>query len=167
MSGGMIRMRDIRNDLRARLAAIDGRRVDETHRYVEALETIERDYKALIESLDREKAVVRQLLEIEERRELALPALDHRPADSIPLLDFQLSTVRTLGPMEKDELRAKAHEGGYFDGASGRTFHTTLMNITKGGKLQTLPDGRYAIPVVDGLFEIGGETKEADMRTLM
>jgi hypothetical protein len=160
-------MRDIRSDLRARLAAIEGRRVDETQRHFEALERIERAYKGTIESLDKEKAIVRELLEIEERRELALPALERRPVDSIALVDFLLSTVRTFGPLEKDELREKAHEAGYFDVASGRTFHTTLMNITKGGKLKTLEDGRYTVPIIDGLFEIGGETKEADMRMLM
>jgi hypothetical protein len=70
--------------------------------------------------------------------------------------------------MDKDALRAEVAAVGYFvDGANGRTFHTTLMNLVKHGKL--CPHGSvYSAPSVPSfpLFQ-SGSIDDGDNRPLM
>ena len=159
-------MRDIRNDLRERLAVIDGMQADEASRYFDERMRIDNDHARALEAFEKERAVIKQLLAIEERRG-SLPTIP--TSFKSPLQDFLITNIKMFGPMNKSELRAAVETAGYFedDEANGRTFHTTLMNITKGGRLQQLPDGRYAVPDLEGLFSEDGETKEGEMRTLM
>lgn len=160
-------MRDIRNDLRERLAAIDGRQCDEMIQYQDERERLDAAHQNSIALLERERAAVKQLLEIEERRELSLSSRQNneRSPPAIPLMDFLVAKVQSFGPFGKDELRAAATEAGYLDEATGRTFHVTLMNITKGGRLRQLPDGRYAMPdTALSLFGLGESTMEDEMQ---
>ncbi|WP_457796064.1 hypothetical protein [Methylocystis sp. S23] len=134
-------MRDIRNDLRERLAALDGAELDQMMSYQAERERLDSAHNSALRSIAAERAALKQLLSIEDHRASALPLFTARSAPTIPLGDFLVAKVRTCGALEKEELRAAAEEAGYRD---GRAFHTTLMNITKGGRLQQYPDGRYA-----------------------
>jgi hypothetical protein len=166
INGGVILVRDIRNDLRERLAVINGMQADEESRYFDERMRIDNDHARALESFERERSVINQLLAIEERRG-SLPTIP--TSFKSPLPDFLITNIKMFGPMSKNELRAAVESAGYFedDEANGRTFHTTLMNITKGGRLRQLPDDRYAMPDLEGLFSADGETKEGEMRTLM
>jgi GAF domain-containing protein len=160
--GGSIRLRDIRNDLRERLAALDGAELDQMMTYQAERERLDAAHNNALRSIAAERAALKQLLSIEDHRASALPPFTARSAPTIPLGDFLIAKVRACGALEKEELRAAAEEAGYRD---GRAFHTTLMNITKGGKLQQYSDGRYAPTALDifgpPLVE-GGEMNKAN-----
>jgi hypothetical protein len=140
-------MRDIRTDLKERLAAVAGRYADAMVEYDRQREALEEAHSKTIAALDRERAALEQMLAIEEGRTGAAPLTEaRRAARLVPLADFMVTKVHAHGPLDKDQLRAEANLAGYFSEADGRTFHTTLMNITKCGRLIRLPDGRYAFP---------------------
>jgi hypothetical protein len=141
-------MRDIRTELRERLAAIAGRYADALSEYDRQLEALEQTRRNLVEALDRECAALEVLLAIEDQRAGVTPAEIEvrRTARLLPLADFLTTKVHAHGPMDKDELRREADLAGYFAEGDGRTFHTTLMNISKGGRLIRLSDGRFAFP---------------------
>jgi hypothetical protein len=144
---GIGAMRDIRADLMDRLGAVMGRTADQHERYMRALEALEADHKKEIEDLDRERKALEALLAIEQQRDGVLP---DRPAPRpiLPLGEFLTTKVHAHGPLEKEELRLEAETAGYLnDVVNGRTFHTTLMNIVKHGKIVQLQDGRYAYPL--------------------
>jgi len=138
-------MRDIRQDLRERLAVLNGRHLDQETQYQEARDALENAYRDAVAALVREKVAVQQLLAIEEER-VRMPAgtVDTRKtAHLISLADFLVTKVHAHGPMNKGQLRAEADLAGYFAAGNGRTFHITLMNITKSGRVTVTQDGRY------------------------
>lgn len=140
-------MRDIRTDLRDRLAAVMGRTVDEHDRYIRAQDVLQAQHKQEIESLERERKALEALLAIEQERDGTLPLEAPVARPVLPLGEFLTTKVHAHGPMEKDELRSEAEMAGYLnDIVNGRTFHTTLMNVVKYGKIIQLPDGKYAYP---------------------
>lgn len=155
-------MRDIRNDLRERLASLEAQQYEVMADYKETRDRLDANYKDAIAAIDGERAAIKQLLRIEESRASALPFAIGPSSPTVPLQDFLIAKAQsTTGPLSKDELRAAAEEAGYAD---GRAFHTTLMNITKGGRLHQLKDGRYVIPPLgcEPLFNI--EEGEDEMR---
>jgi hypothetical protein len=158
-------MRDIRYDLRERLASISGRYADELSKYDEKREALERLHRETIAALERERMAIEQLLAIEEERQGIPPtsAEARKTARLVPLADFLITKVYTHGPIEKDQLREEVNLAGYFAEGNGRTFHTTLMNVTKCRRLIRLPDGRYACPHRDSvaLFGVGAENDGA------
>jgi hypothetical protein len=164
-------MRDIRNDLRERIAAVSSRYAEAMGDYEQQRDALEGGHRKLIAELDRERAALQQMLTIEEQRDGLPTTGTKRPARLVSLADFMVTKIHAHGPLDKDQLRAEADLAGYFsDGeGDGRTFHTTLMNITKGGRLIRLPDGRYAFPErkAGALFGMGEPTKEDGMKTLM
>lgn len=139
-------MRDIRNDLHERLAALQSQQYEEISSYHEKFDLLQSEHRRVIAAIESERAAIKQLLLIEERRALAAPAIQSDTSPLVPLSDFIIAKIQTTGPLEREELRSAAEEAGYKD---GRTFHTTLMNITKGRRLQQMADGRYAIPSLD------------------
>jgi hypothetical protein len=161
--------RDIRHDLRERLGIIAGRYADAISEYEEKRNALDQNYRETIKALDHERAVIDQLLQIEESRHGGPPAdvAIRKTARLVALGDFLVTKVHAHGPLDKDQLRQEATLAGYFADGNGRKFHTTLMNITNGGRLIRLPDGRYAFPQRDQtpLFEETGETDEP--KTLM
>lgn len=163
-------MRDIRNDLRERLASIDARYADEMARYDEQRLLLELSHKQAITDLERERAAVQQMLSFEDRREGNQPdTTEQAAAQLVPLVDFLITKLHTHGPLDKDELKAEASAAGYFAEGNGRTLHTTLMNITKNGRIARLSDGRYAFPSPSSgpLFGMDAEPEEGEMRTVM
>jgi hypothetical protein len=160
-------MRDIRHDLRERLASIGGRYADELSQYDQRREALEQEHRATIVGLERERIAVEQLLAIEEERHgISADAVEARKtARLVPLAEFLITKVYTHGPMEKDQLREEANLAGYFAEGNGRKFHTTLMNIAKYGRLIHFPDGRYAFPGRQSapLFNADDQTMGAEM----
>jgi hypothetical protein len=140
-------MRDIRTDLRDRLAAVMGRTADQHDRYARAHEALVTAHTQEIANLERERKALEALLTIEQERDGALPLAVPATRPVLPLGEFLTTKVHAHGPMEKDELRSEAEMAGYLnDIVNGRTFHTTLMNVVKHGKITQLPDGKYAYP---------------------
>jgi hypothetical protein len=140
-------MRDIRTDLRDRLAAVMGRILDEHDQYVRAQEKLEFDHNQEQQALERERRALEALLAIEQERDGALPLNIPIPRPVLPLGEFLTTKLHAHGAMDKDELRAQAEAAGYFnDVTNGRTFHTTLLNFVKHGKIIQLTDGKYAYP---------------------
>jgi hypothetical protein len=138
-------MRDIRNDLRERLASVAARYVDEIDEHNQKLKSLEKSHEETLTGLARERAAVEQLLAIEDER-AGIPALTlaQKLAVLVPLGDFLVMKVQHHGPMQKEQLRAEARLAGYLPDGNARVFHITLMNVTKCGRLVHLPDGRYA-----------------------
>jgi hypothetical protein len=140
-------MRDIRNDLRERLASVAARYSDEITEYNRNLTILEQSHKETLTALARERAALEQLMALEdERAGIPAPTRAQRLAALVPLGDFLVTKVQAHGPMEKEQLRAEASLAGYVAAGNGRAFHITLINVTKCGRLVHLPDGRYAYP---------------------
>jgi len=140
-------MRDIRTDLRERLASVLARYSDEITEYNRKCEALEASHKKTLTALAAERAALEQLLAVEnERHDIPAPTLAQKIATLVPLRDFLVAKAQAHGPMEKDQLRAEAKLAGYFADGNGRTFHITLMNVTERVQLAHLPDGRYAAP---------------------
>jgi hypothetical protein len=152
-------VRDIRNDLRERLLLLNGRYGDVMRDYDAQREALEAAHRATIEMIERERLAVRQLLEIEERREGSTSVEIEPIRRRVPLADFLIAKACAHGPVEREVLKSEAQAAGYeFD---GRTFHATLMNVEKHGKVIKREDGRYEGPKrsEDGLFGLGNETE--------
>jgi hypothetical protein len=159
-------MRDIRPDLRERLAENAARQREEIEEFTQKYEVLNRAHKGALDALGRERAALEQLLEAENERH-GIPALTRaqKITTLVPLRDFLVTKVQTHGPMEKEQLRAEVKLAGYLAGVNGRTFHITLMNVTKQGWLVHLPDGRYAAPNREpAMFD---QSEEGEMQTLM
>jgi hypothetical protein len=140
-------MRDIRNDLRERLASVAARYSDEITEYNRNLTILEQSHKETVTALARERAALEQLMALEdERAGIPAPTRAQRLATLVPLGDFLVTKVQAHGPMEKEQLRAEASLAGYVAAGNGRAFHITLINVTKCGRLVHLPDGRYSYP---------------------
>lgn len=159
-------MRDIRPDLRERLAAVVQRYSDDTAEFEHKRATLEQEYKRRLDALARERAALEQLIVIEgERAGIGAATLTQKLATLVPLSDFLTAKAMTFGPMEKGQLRAEAKLAGYFTKSDGRTFHITLMNMKNSGRLVQLPDGRYACPAIQPTTS--EHPKGAEMKTLM
>ena len=161
----MILMRDIRPDLRERLADVNDSYATESAEFERKQKALEHEHKRRLDALARERAALEQLLVVEnERGGIAAPTLAQKLATLVPLGDFLVAKLQMYGPMEKNQLRTEAKLAGYFAHGNGRTFHITLMNITNGGRVTLLPDGRYAFP--DHQPAIFDRSEEGAMRTL-
>lgn len=155
-------MRDIRNDLRERLADLDRKQAHQTKTYQAEILRIEEEHRAAIKEIETERAALKQLLAIEDHRSATSHNFTMCLDPRIPLAEFLIAKVSTCGRMGKEALRSAAEEAGYVD---GRTFHTTLMNITKGRRLHQNADGSYVLPPLgDGALFESSLTKEEDMR---
>lgn len=158
-------MRDIRNDLRERLAAIASRYAEASHLYADEIEALEAKRDGELADLARERAAAEQMLAFEERRAATMPGepIQTPTAKLVPLADFLVTKAHTAGPLGKDDLRQEAGAAGYFADGDGRTFHTTLLNVVRHGKVRKLADGRYTSPLPQGntLFGMGDQPQEA------
>ena len=97
----------------------------------------------------------------EERAELR----EARPSPfRLSLPEFFLTFVFKEGPTSKEDLRAAAHEAGYFgdEASAGRVTHTTLLNLEKNGKLLKLEDGDYVSPSRSSMLSIPDLSPEID-----
>jgi hypothetical protein len=142
-------MRDIREDLRDRLAAIQAAYNAAVEEHDGEMVALQNRFRRKVDALDSERAAVLQLLKIEEERPGATndqAGVSNVRQPAFPMAEFIITKLHAHGPMTKEEIRAQVDLAGYLDGeARGRTFHLTLMNISSGnGRISRLPDGRYA-----------------------
>jgi len=109
-------MRDIRHDLRERLAGISARYLDEMYEYEQKREALEEGHRTTIDALDSERIAVDQLLKIEEARHgISSSEVEIRKtARLVPLATFIETKLHAHGSMDKDQLRAEANLAGYF-----------------------------------------------------
>jgi hypothetical protein len=143
-------VRDIREDLRERLAAIQSAYNKTVAEHDAEMVTLQTSFRHKADALERERIAVLQLLKIEEERPES--EKDERGGipkvrqPTFPMAEFIITKLHAHGPMTKEEIRTQVDLAGYLDGeATGRTFHLTLMNISSGGgRVGRLPDGRYA-----------------------
>jgi hypothetical protein len=159
-------MRDIRPDLRERLAENAARQHEEIAEFERKFVALQKSHKAALDVLGRERAALEQLLESESERH-GMPALTRaqKIATLVPLADFLVTKVQAHGPIGKDPLLGEAKLAGYLAAANGRTFHITLMNLAKRGRLVRLPNGQYVAPAREpAMFD---QSEEGEMQTLM
>jgi hypothetical protein len=159
-------MRDIRDDLRERLMALDGRHADAMVDYDQRLAALNKEHRETVAAIERERAALKELLAFEAQRH-GLPPDDplnyvQKKQLRLPLADFLIARVAARGPLDKEGLKAEADSAGYLDAGNGRSFHAALLNMTKHGKLKQLADGRYAAPngAVETLFGLGQQAAE-------
>lgn len=139
-------MRDIRADLRERLASLDARLSDLVRDYNREKAELDKKFAEQERGVEEERKAASALLAIEDRRygEASAPQVAI-PTES--LTDFLIRHVTAEGPILKEDLRNAAGFRGYFpDGEGGRTIHTTLLNLVRAGRLTETPDGRYINP---------------------
>jgi hypothetical protein len=150
MGGEALPMRDITEDLRDRLAAIQVAFNVATSDHEDRVMALQTDYRRKTMALERERQTVLELLKIEEARFLPSeqPGISKAKQPPLPLAEFIITKLHANGPMTKEQIRAEIDRAGYLDGeVTGRTFHLTLMNISgAGGRISRLPDQRYAAP---------------------
>jgi hypothetical protein len=162
-------MRDIRDELRERRRTVDARYADETALFIERSEALRHEHRVALESLTKEREAIDALIAIEDRRLGGVGTSPLADRTLAPLGDFILATVCSQGgPMGKEAIKAEAEAVGYFaDGSNGRTFHTTLMNLVKHGKL-VWTKGAYEARRVPSypLFQ-GDSINDGDTRPLM
>jgi hypothetical protein len=141
-------MRDIRNDLRERLAAVIAQLVEVRTEYDHDRNDLERRFNEQFTELSKERSSLEIILASESRRQGEDQTFHQKPEDrnlKLPLADFLIYQLKERGPSSKDDLRAAAENHQYFsDGASsGRPVHATLMNLVGSGRVQKTLDGFY------------------------
>lgn len=124
-------MRDIRSDLRERLAAED-----------ELIQRLNDQYE---DALARKEAIL-TMLEQEESRIHAMQAMGYKPAVPLDELDdFLVKTIRR-GITDKEEIRDAAIRAGYFAESvqsPGRVVHAVLVNLVRDGRISVDTEGKY------------------------
>ncbi len=143
-------MRDIRDDLRERLAIAEASLQATSNEFDAKRQALEIEYREKIARFDRERAALLALLDVENVRgggnpEQTAVNLKKSGGFRLPLAEFFITAVHSSGALTKDELREKAESAGYFaDGDSGgRTTHTTLMNLVGAKRLYRDDAGSY------------------------
>jgi len=116
-------LRDIRSDLKERLAAAEAQRAQ----LVQSLD-----------DLDEEVRAIQSMLEIEDQRDIPNGHAKKRP--SIPLEDFIVLKAKQR-PMSKEDLRLAAVAEG-FD-VNGRHIHGHLMKLLRDQVVRENNDGCY------------------------
>jgi hypothetical protein len=138
---GTVQLRDIREDLKDRIA--DKRRAKAN--YLASAEEAERDIVHLEKMLAEES----KRLEMQEMRVAfgSRAAAITMQAPTVPLDEFIRKELK-FGADTKEELRQRAELAGYFKGGNespGRVIHAKVMNLVKRGDAAKLPDGKIAL----------------------
>jgi hypothetical protein len=149
-------MRDIRNDLRERLAAVCEQIADVRGEYDHDRNDLERRFNERLMALSAEMSSLKTILESEARRQGDEPVSFPKakaPILRAPLADFLVYILKEREPLSKDDLRAMAENHQYFpDGtSSGRPVHATLMNLVRSGRVQETSDGLYTCGYANGI----------------
>lgn len=139
-------IRDIRPDLRDRLAVVEKQGNAQNAEYESKRKALEDEHKAKIAVLEEEWRALKQMIEVENRRYGDAGDSAQSFTSTMSLDDFFVATVEKFGTASKKNLRDEAERAGYFRGAesAGRVTHTTLMNIVRGGRLREIAPEVYA-----------------------
>lgn len=157
-------LRDIRTDLRTRIAAFEKLMADKQARFATKQEEAAAVHKREMDALKKAVTTYQVMLDIEDSfvevkaqraPGQAAPGQSEpktlnftmpMPASRQPLAEFFISEIGTRGPLTKEELRQAAQSAGYFgDGdGGGRATHATLVNIQRNNRV-VLEDGKFAV----------------------
>ncbi|MFH6781495.1 MULTISPECIES: hypothetical protein [Methylobacterium] len=140
-------MRDIRPDLKERLAELDSRMSTLVAEYNRRKNELDKEFAERERELNDERSATGALLAIEQRRHGDATA-PSSPTLTMGLADFLLNETRKKEMASKDDLRSAAALAGYFPNgeSGGRAVHTTLLNLVRAGRLAEAADGLYYAP---------------------
>jgi hypothetical protein len=158
----ILRLRDISEDLDARIEAlnkvIESEHADFTKRQEEAAT----EHRKKIEGLKRALVNYQQMRDIErfilkrttEDQADVGPTQDVQieiPTPRLPLAEFFISELRQRGEMSKEELREAAHAAKYFSegDSGGRATHATLENIKRSNRILIAESGKYTVNTME------------------
>ena len=144
------KLRDIREDLRARVLLIEKDIESETAIFNRQQKELVDAFRTKIEDAKIALAGYRRLLDLENRRVHDMtgqPEQPEQPATAkAPLVDFLCAAMADRGAKSKDELRDLAQAAGYFGpGDGGRAIHATMVNLVRGGRVRELSDGKFMV----------------------
>ncbi len=142
-------MRDIRDDLRERLKAVELRINEEMEQYSSARRELEATHAQRTATLNDQRKALLTILNAEAEGTLEpLEGGKSLATMRLPLIEYFRTVIFSRGPQTKDDLKEAAIAAGYSDEATGagRVTHATLLNAVSSGKLVRLIDGRYAGP---------------------
>lgn len=160
----MRELRDIRSDLRERIAAIEALLKDEIERFQRQQEKASAEHKRQTDAFTDALRGYQRMLDLEETLADAnvigsnnkvgpMPAEIKMPASRLPLADFLVVQLTENGPMSKDELRLAAKNAGYFpESDGGRAVHATLINIARNNRVCVDATGKYTANTLQGAF---------------
>lgn len=142
-------------DLRLKLAKLTGEYADVMSAYDSARAVLDASYQKSLAQLNKfhtekmgrinedRKTVLGELLALKLPHDAVDDLFLFRNRQNVSLADTIYSTIYEHGPISKADIRVKIEAGGQIEIGSGRTFHLTLMNVAKSGKIKVLPDGNY------------------------
>jgi len=144
-------MRDLRGDLRERLAELDAQTGSLAHDYNQRIKELQTWYESQVGVVEEERKAVSTMLAIEMRKHGEEAPVS---APQIPLADFLIQEAAKRGISSKEDLRLAAVHACYFPNgeSGGRQIHTTLLNLVRAGKLRETSEGRYGIPTGEMSF---------------
>ncbi len=139
-------MRDIRPDLRERIAEAERRAAECSLAFDKARAKLEGDHQSEMAGIKRELDALRSLIVIESER---TGGHEQPLQKSAELADYLVTLIFQNGPTYKNELKYLAEKAGYFEpGGGGRAVHLTLHNLVQHRKLVKLDDERYDLSPV-------------------
>jgi len=154
----ILNLRDIREDLQARIDALEHAIDKEQAAFLKQQEEAAANHRKRMDGLKRGVGNYRAMLELEtlllDRKSDSDPdqigphdqVKIQMPGAPMPLGDFFCAKLEQFGFLSKEQLRALACEARYFPAgeSGGRQTHATLVNITRNGRVTNTPDG-YAL----------------------
>lgn len=153
---------DIRTGLRERITLLEEMSADELAKFNAEQEKAVAAHRKTMDAYKGTISNYKKLLEIEENFYKQRAEMNAKigpkqagaiaeakmaiPEVALSLSDFFCEKLKHFGPLSKEELRALAHQAGYFgDFNGGRQTHATLVNITRNGRINHSSDGRYQL----------------------
>ena len=144
-------MRDIRADLRDRIAALGGRESEIAREHNRRMRELELWWENEIKIVQDERSAAQAMLAIEMRRHGEIEKIG---LPQVPLQDFIIQETAKRGIASKEDLRLAATQANYFpDGETGgRQIHTTVLNLVRANRLMEVQEGRFGVPGADIVY---------------
>jgi hypothetical protein len=137
-------MRDIRSDLRERVALME-RRIKAGHaHYEDKIKQLQNERDAVVANLKSSIAMLAKLIELEQA-EMGAASVVSPTASQPSLVEFLERKLIEIGPLSKDDLCNMAMKEGYFP---AQDVQATLMRIVEEKRICPLPDGTFALPML-------------------
>jgi hypothetical protein len=148
-------MRDIRDDLRERVKAMDEIIARQQADYEKERDEAEKAFKIKIERLRHALMNYKRMLDLEESIAKMQTKADDGggeakfPKPKLALADYLCATLADRGAMSKDDLLSTARGAGYYaEGEGGRALHATMVNLVRGNRVIVNDRGLYEVAKV-------------------
>lgn len=158
----ILRLRDISEDLDARIEALGKVIEREQAEFSKRQEEAAAEHRKKVDGLKRALVNYQQMRDIErfilqrtiEDQKDVGPTQDVQieiPTPRLPLAEFFISELRQRGDMSKEELREAAHAARYFSegDSGGRATHATLENIKRSNRILLTEGGKYTVNTME------------------